>query len=112
VLAGGSGGVQVVTQQPAGRGGGFGGDVGGGQGAGVLSDQVVLLVAARCGLGEQVVVIEFVEVTAGGVQGDPVEGCGGVGVEAGAWDQAEPAEQPLLAWREIGVGQVERCRNG
>src|SRR6516164_6495790 len=50
VLGGGQRGVQVVVQQPAGRGIRFGGVAGGGQGAGVLTDQVVQPVAAGCGL--------------------------------------------------------------
>ena len=57
-------------------------------------------------------VIQFAEVAAGGIQGDAVEGGSGVGIEAGAWDQAEPAEQPLLARGQVGVGQIERGRHG
>jgi hypothetical protein len=57
--AGGPGGVQVVVQQPDGRGIGVGGvAAGGGQGPGVLPDQVVELVPAGGGLGDQVLVIQ------------------------------------------------------
>jgi hypothetical protein len=112
VPAGGGGRVQVVVQQPAGGGASSGGVVGGGQGAGVLADQVVQVVAARCGLGQQVLVVQLLQATARVLHGDPVQGGGGVGIEAGARDQAEPAEQPLLARGQIGVGQVERGRHG
>ena len=62
----------------------------------MLAEQVVQLVAAGCGLGDQVLVIQLIEVAAGVGQAGAVERGGGVGVEAGARDQAEPAEQPLL----------------
>ena len=86
VLAGGQRGMQVVIQQPAGRGVGVGRVVGGGQGAGVFAEQVVQLVAAGGGLGEQVLVIQLLQAAAGGVQAGAVERGGGVGVEVGAWD--------------------------
>ena len=86
VPAGGQGGVQVVVQQPAGRGVGSGRVVGGGEGAGVLAEQVMQLVAAGCGLGEQVLVIQLIQAAAGLVQAGAVERGGGVGVEAGARD--------------------------
>ena len=65
VLAGGQGGVQVVVQQPAGRGVRVRRVVGGGQGAGVLAEQVVQLVAAGGGLGDQVLVIQLIEAASG-----------------------------------------------
>ena len=63
----------------------------------MFAEQVVQLVAAGCGLGEQVLVIQLIKAAAGGVQAGAVERGGGVGVDAGAREQAEPAEQPLLA---------------
>src|SRR5215467_7008051 len=107
VPAGGHGGVQVVVQQSADRGIRFGGVLTGGQGAGVLAEQVVQLVAAGGGLGEQVVVIQVIELAAGSIEGGGVQGSSGVGVDARAGDQAEAAEQPLLARVEVLVGQVE-----
>jgi hypothetical protein len=65
------------------------------------------LVAARCGLGDQVLVIQVIKMTAGGGKVSAVEG-GGVGVDARARNQAKPAEQPPRARREIGVGQAKR----
>ena len=69
------------------------------------------LVAAGGGLGEQVLVIQLIQVAAGVVQAGVVQRGGGVGVEAGPGNQAEPAEQPLLACGEVLVGQVERGRD-
>src|SRR5690348_5515419 len=77
----------------------------------MLAEQVVQLVAAGYGLGGQVLVVKLLEMPAGGAQGDAVEGGGGVGVDAGARDQAEPAEQPLLGRIEILIRQVERGRD-
>ena len=68
VLAGGQRGVQVVVQQPAGRGVAISWVVGGGEGAGVLAEQVVQPVAAGGGLGEQVLVIQLIEAAAGLIQ--------------------------------------------
>ena len=51
------GGVQVVIQQPPGRGVRFGGTVRGGEGARVFAEQVMQLVAAGRRLGEKVLVI-------------------------------------------------------
>ena len=65
--AGGQSGMEVAVQQPPGRGVCFRWVVSGGQGAGVLADQVVQPVAAGCGLTEQVLVIQFFEVAPGGV---------------------------------------------
>ena len=104
--------MQVIVQQPADRGIGFGWIVGGGQRAGVLAEQVVQLVAAGCGLGEQMLIVEACQVAARLIQAGFAERGGGVGVDARAGDQAEPAEQPLLAGGEVGVGQVERRRDG
>ena len=99
MLAGGQGGVQVVVQQPADGSVAIRRVVGGGQGAGVLAEQVVQLVPAGRGLGDQVLVIQLIEAAAGLVQAGVVERGGGVGVEVRAGDQAEAAEQPLLGRR-------------
>ena len=69
------------------------------------------LVPAEGGLSDQVLVIQLIELAAGFAQAGAVQRGGSIGVEAGARDQAEPAEQPLLAWTEIGVGQVEGGRD-
>jgi hypothetical protein len=111
VPAGGRRGVRVVTHQPSGRGRRIF-FVGGGQRAGVLAKQVVQEVAAGCGLGDQVMVIQLVEQAASAPQGGVVEGSGGVAVDVVARGQAQPAKQPLLGWVEVGVGQVERRRHG
>ena len=95
VLGGGHRGVQVVVQQPPRSGTGVGRVAGRCQGAGVLAEQVVQQVAAGCWLGDQVLVIQVFQAAARLVQADVVEGGGGVGVEAGAGDQAQAAEQPL-----------------
>ena len=55
------------------------------------------LVPAGCGLGDQVLVIQLIELAAGFAQASAVQRGGSMCVEAGARDQAEPAEQPLLA---------------
>ena len=107
-LAGGQGGVQVVIQQPPGGGVAICRVVGGGQGAGVLAEQVVQLVPAGGGLGDQVLVIQLIEAAAGLLQAGVVERGGGAGVEVRPGDQAEAAEQPLLGRRQVGVGQAER----
>jgi hypothetical protein len=57
VLAGGQRGVQVVVQQPPGGGLTGSGVISGGQGAGVLAEQVVQPVAAGGGLGDQVLAV-------------------------------------------------------
>ena len=67
----------------------------------MLAEQVVQPVAAGRGLGDQVLVIKLIEVAARGVQAGAVEGGGGIGVEAGARDQAQPAEQPLLCRGQV-----------
>ena len=88
MLAGGQGGVQVVIQQPVSGGGTSSGIILGSQGAGVLAEQVVQLVAAGRGLGDQMLVIELTEMAARLVQAGAVERGGGVGVKIGAGDQA------------------------
>jgi len=103
------GGVRVVGHQPAGRLGRIG--VAGTERAGVLAEQVVQQVTAGRGLGDQMVVVQVVEPVPGGFQAGAVEGGGGVGVDARARDQAEPAEQPPRARAQVGVGQVKRCRD-
>ena len=52
----------------------------------MFAEQVVHLVAAGCGFGEQMLLIELIKVPAGGGQACGVEGSGGVGVEVGAGD--------------------------
>ena len=74
----------------------------------MFAEQVVQLIAAGGGLGEQMLIVEAFQVAARLVQAGFVERGGGVGVDVGTGVQAEPAEQPLLAWGELGVGQVER----
>jgi len=103
--------MRVVVQQPGSGGTGLGRVVSGGERAGVLAEQVVQLVAAWPGLGDQVLVIQLVELAAGGGEGGAVQGGGGVGVDAGARDQAEAAEQPPRTWGQVLVGQVERGRD-
>jgi hypothetical protein len=77
----------------------------------VLAEQVVQLVVAGRGLGEQMLVIQLIEAATGFLQTSAVQRGGGVGVDARPGDQAEPAEQPLLADGEVLVGQVERGGN-
>ena len=79
-----------------------------GQRASVLADQVVQPVPARSWLGEQVVLIQCLQGTAGIIQRDAVESGRGVRIDVGAWVQPEPAEQLLLPRCEVVVGQVER----
>jgi len=66
VLAGRRGGVRIVIQQPPGRGAGVRGIAGRGQRAGVLTEQVVQAVAAAGGLGQQVLIVQAIQVAAGG----------------------------------------------
>ena len=61
VLASGQDGVEVVVQQAIGRGVGFRDVVVGSEDTGVLAEQVVQLVAAGLRLGEQMLVIELIE---------------------------------------------------
>jgi hypothetical protein len=73
----------------------------------VLAQQVVRLVAARRGLGDQVLVIQLLQMPAGHAQAGAVESGSGVAVDAWAGYQAESAEEPLLAGGQLSVGQVE-----
>src|SRR5262249_40571116 len=93
---------------PLNGGAGLGWIVGSSQRAGVLTKQVVQPVAAGRGLTDEVLVIQLLEAPVGGVEIGVVERGSGVGVDAGARDQAKAAEQPLLAGGEVGVGQAER----
>ena len=77
----------------------------------MLADQVVHAVAAAGGLGDHVVVIQLIKAAAGVGDGDAVEGRGRADLDAGTGVQAEPAEQPLLAGREVVIRQVERRRD-
>ena len=63
-------------------------------------------------LGQQVVIVQAVQVAAGGGQIRAVQGGRGVRVDVAARVHAQPAEQPLLAGRQVLVGQVERGRHG
>jgi hypothetical protein len=91
------GGLLVVIQQPA---GGLRPVIGGvqaaGQGAGVLTDQVVHPVPAWGGLSEQVLLIQALQAAAGAGQVGAIQSRGGVPVDVSAGVQPEPAEQPLL----------------
>ena len=94
--AGGTGGVQVVIQQP-GRGGVPGSRViGSGQGPGVLADQVMEPVPAAGGLGDQVLVIQCLQAAARGGHAAAIQRGGGIGVDVWARVQAQAAEQPPL----------------
>ena len=106
--AGGPGGVRVIVHQPADGGVRISRLVGSGERAGVLAEQIVQEVAAGRGLGDQMMVVELIELTAGGWHVDVVEGGRGVGIDVRARGQAQPPEQPLLRCGEVGVGQVER----
>ena len=97
MCGGGHGSVQVIIQQPPGGGVAVCRVVGGCQGAGVFAEQVVQAVAAAGGLGDQVLIVEGLEVTAGGGQVGVVERGGGISVDVGARVQAQPAKQPPLA---------------
>jgi len=58
-----------------------------------------------------VLVKQFIEVAAGGVQAGAIErGCGVI-VDAWARDQAEPAEQALRARGQVLIGQGECGRD-
>ena len=52
----------------------------------MFAEQVVQLVPAGCGLGEQMLLVELIKVPAGSGQACGVEGSGSVGVEVGAGD--------------------------
>jgi hypothetical protein len=81
--------------------------VGVGPVGGVGAEQVMQLVAAGRGLGERVLVIQVIEVLAGLLHGGAIQRSAGVGVDVRTGGQAEPAEQPLRAGREVLVGQVK-----
>ena len=68
-------------------------------------------VPAAGGLGQQVVIVQAVQVAAGGGQVGAVQGGRGVRVDVGARVHAQAAEQPLLAGGQVLVGQVERGRH-
>ena len=104
--------MQVVVEQPRHCRVAVGGGIGGGQCPGVLADQVMQAVAPARRLGEQVLVVEALKVAPGVPQAGAVQGSRGVAVGIGAREQAQPAEQPLLAGSEIVVGQVESGRDG
>ena len=76
--------MQVVVQQPPGRGVAIRRGGGVGQGAGVFAEQVVQAVTAGRGLADQVLVIQLTEQAAGLVQAGAVEGGSDVGVEVPA----------------------------
>ena len=67
----------------------------------MLPDQVVHAIATAGGLGKQVMVVQAIEMTTGGVEVAVVEGSYGIGVNLSARMQPEAAEQPLLGRREV-----------
>jgi len=69
-------------------------------------------VAAGYGLGDQMMLVQFVEPAAGRPDAGVIKGGGGVGVDVRAGGQAEPAKELLLVRGEILVGQVERGGDG
>jgi len=79
-------GVLVVAEESAERGLAF--RCGFGRGLGVGADEVVHAVAARGGLGQQVVVDKFLQQPFGGTGVGAGQGRGGVGVGFRAGDQA------------------------
>src|SRR5262249_61974986 len=54
------------------------------------------------------VIIKLIKVAPGGGQAGVLDRGGGISVEVGTGNQAEPAEQLLLVLGEVGVGQAER----
>ena len=62
-------------------------------------------------LGQQVVIVQAVQLAAGGGQVGAVQRGRGVRVDVGAGVHAQAAEQPLLAFGQVLVGQVERGRH-
>src|SRR5215469_750513 len=89
--------MQVVIQQPPGSLVQYGWVFRGGQGTGMLAEQVVQLEAARPGLGDQMLVIELIKMAPRGGQAYASKRRGGVGINARPRDEAELAEQALLA---------------
>ena len=96
---GGQRGVHVVVQQPPGRGVWLGRVVRGGQGAGMLPEQVVEPVAAGCGLGDQVLVIEAFQAAASLARGGVIQRSGRVGVDVWPWVQAQ--RRNSLCWSSV-----------
>src|SRR5215467_13254647 len=90
--------MQVVIEQPPGGLLCIRRILCGGQGTGVLAEQVVQLEAAGRGLGNQMLVIQLVELPSRGGHPDAGQSGSGVSINARPWDQAELAEQALLAW--------------
>ena len=85
-----------------------GGVVAGGEGAGVLADEVVEAIPARGGLVDEMVGVQGVQILACLRERDAGQGGGRVGVDIGAGVQAEEAEQPLRARGQVGVRHIER----
>jgi hypothetical protein len=111
VLAGRAGSVHVVIKQPAGSRVPLGGRIGGGKAAGVLADQVMKAVAAPRRLGQQVMVIQALQLPPGSGQADARQRGSGVGVKIGARVLAQTAEHPLLIAAEVLIGAVESSRD-
>ena len=74
----------------------------------MLPEQVVEPVAAGCGLGDQVLVIEAFQATASLARGGLIQRGARVGVDVWPWVQAQAAEQPLLVFGEVAVREAER----
>ena len=77
----------------------------------MLADQVMQLVPAAGGLGDQVLVVEAFQVPAGGVHAAAIQRRGSICVDVGARVHAQPAEKPPLAVVQVLVGQAERGRD-
>ena len=78
----------------------------------VLADQVVKAVAAVCGFGQQIVVIDVFEQVPRLVHVGAIEGGGGICVDLRPGVQAQMAEYPLLVRGEVLVGKVKGGING
>ena len=77
----------------------------------MLAEQVVQLVAAGCGLGEQVLVIQLIEQAAGLIQAGAIQGGGGVGVEVRAGDQAKaPGPPRVFRTAKLSLFHAASCR--
>jgi hypothetical protein len=111
VPPGGERGMKVVVEKPPHRGVCVVRVVGGDQGPGVLTEQVMQEVATARRLGEQVMVIQFIEQPPCGAQISGDQRGGSVAVDGGPWDQAESAKQLLLVRAQVPVGQAERGRD-
>jgi len=103
-----AGGVHVVVQEPARGRVPLGGRIGGGQAAGVLADQVMEAVSAPPRLGQQVMVVQALQIPPGAGQARAGQRRSGVGVEVGAGVLAQAAEHPPLPAGEVLVGTAER----